>query len=235
MAGYGQFCPVAVAAEVITERWTPLIIRDLLDGPARFNDLRRGLPLISPTLLSKRLRMLERVGVVGRQSGPGGRTVYHLTEAGNELGPVVEALGIWGQRWARGDIRPEHLDASLLMWDVHFQVEPEAFPPGRIVIHFHLEGSSDGKSRFWLVLREGEADLCLMDPGHEVDVTVEAHVAAMVRYWMGDTTFDELLRAGELRLTGPRRLVRAFPTWFRRSPFADVPHPARGAEHPRGR
>jgi DNA-binding HxlR family transcriptional regulator len=223
MAGYGQFCPVAVAAEVFTERWTPLIVRDLLDGPSRFNDLRRGLPLISPSLLSKRLRMLERVGVVERQAGTGGRSEYRLTEAGKELGPIVEALGTWGQRWARGDVRPDHLDASLLMWDVHFRVVPEAFPPGRVVVHFHLDGSRDGKSRFWLVLHGSEADLCLMDPGYEIDVEVEAHVSALIRYWMGDATFDELVRAGELRLSGTRRLVRAFPNWFRRSSFADVP------------
>ncbi|MGH9010875.1 MAG: winged helix-turn-helix transcriptional regulator [Acidimicrobiia bacterium] len=225
MAGYGQFCPVAVAAEVFTERWTPLIVRDLLDGPARFNDLRRGLPLISPSLLSKRLRMLERVGVVERQTGAGGRSEYRLTEAGEELGPIVEALGAWGQRWARGDVRPEHLDASLLMWDIHFRVSPEAVPAGRVVVSFHLEGSTDGKSRFWLILNDGKADLCLMDPGHEVDVAVEAHVGAMVRYWLGDTTFADLVRTGELRLSGSRRLVRALPSWFLRSSFAAVPRP----------
>lgn len=223
MAGYGQFCPVAIAAEIFTERWTPLIVRDLLDGPARFNDLRRGLPLISPSLLSKRLRMLERVGVVERQAGTGGRSEYRLTEAGKELGPIVEALGTWGMRWVRGDIRPEHLDASLLMWDVTLRVAPDSLPPDRVVIHLHLQGSRDGKSRFWLILDHGEADFCLMDPGYQVDIEVEAHVSAMVRYWMGDATFEELVRAGELRLSGPRRLVRAFPTWFRRSSFADVP------------
>lgn len=225
MTGYGQFCPVAVACEVFAERWTPLIVRDLLDGPARFSDLQRGLPLISPSLLSNRLRMLERVGVVERHAGTGRRSEYRLTQAGRELGPIVEALGAWGQRWARGDVRPEHLDASLLMWDIHLRVAREALPVDRVVVHFHLTGSRDRRSRFWLVLHGGEADLCLKDPGHEVDVEVDAHVGAMIRYWMGDASFDELVRAGELRLSGPRRLVQAFPTWFLRSSFADVRRP----------
>lgn len=226
MAGYGQFCPVAVAAEVLTERWTLLIVRDLLDGPTRFNDLRRSLPRISPSLLSKRLRMLERVGLVERRAGPQVRAEYLLTAAGRELGPIVAALGAWGQRWARAEIRPEHLDASLLMWDIHFRIASEALPPHRVVIRFHLQGSSDGHSRFWLVLDGGEVDLCLHDPGHEIDLEVEAHVDAMVRYWLGDATLDHLVRAGEVQLTGRRRLVRAFATWFLRSEFADVPRPA---------
>jgi DNA-binding HxlR family transcriptional regulator len=226
MKSYGQFCPVAMAAETLTERWTPLVLRELLCGSTRFNDLRRGLPLMSPSLLVSRLRMLERVGIVERREGQQQTVHYRLTRAGEELRPVIEALGVWGQRWARGDVRPEHLDASLLMWDVHRCVEHSRLPRQRVVVHFRLNGSSDGKSRFWLVLAPGEADLCLRDPGYDVDLWVEGDVRAMVRYWMGDAGFDDLIRAGELTVSGPGPFVRAFPSWFRRSSFAEVERPA---------
>jgi DNA-binding HxlR family transcriptional regulator len=225
MKSYGQFCPVAIASETLTERWTPLVLRELLCGSTRFNDIRRGVPLMSPSLLSDRLRRLERVGIVERREGEARTVHYHLTPAGEELRPVIEALGAWGQRWARGDVRPEQLDASLLMWDVHRNVDFEQLPDRRVVVHFHLRGSNDGKSRFWLVLGPGEADLCVNDPGHEVDLWVEGHVQAMVRYWMGDTNFDDLLRGGALTVEGPRTLARAFPSWFRRSSFAQVERP----------
>ena len=144
---YGQFCPVAMASEVLTERWTPLVVRELLCGSTRFNDLRRGVPLMSPALLSKRLKTLERVGVVDHVGGE-----YHLTAAGKELWPVIESMGVWGQRWARGDVIVKNYDASLLMWDIHRNVDVDALPEHRVVVHFHLKGSSDKKSHFWLVL-----------------------------------------------------------------------------------
>src|SRR3954453_45254 len=126
MATYGQFCPVAMAAEVLTERWTPLIVRELLCGSTRFNDLRRGVPLMSPSLLSKRLKTLERVGVVERDGAD-----YRLTPAGGELRPLIEALGVWGQRWSRGDVEAKHYDASLLMWDIHRSIAMDRLPPER--------------------------------------------------------------------------------------------------------
>ena len=222
MSSYGQFCPVAMACEVLTERWTPLVVRELLCGSTRFNDLRRGVPLMSPSLLSKRLRTLERVGVVRRQGGE-----YHLTPAGEELRPIVDSLGVWGQRWARGDVRTKHYDASLLMWDIHRNVNPDLLPERRVVVAFHLRGSSDGKSRFWLVLEKpGTVDMCLTDPGHDVDLHVTGHVRTMVEYWMGHTEFADAVRNGELVVAGPPKLARAFPTWFRRSQFAPVPLPS---------
>lgn len=217
---YGQFCPVAMASEVLTERWTPLVVRELLCGSTRFNDLRRGVPLMSPALLSKRLKTLERVGVVERH-GP----EYHLTAAGEELRGVVEALGVWGQRWARGDVVAKKYDASLLMWDIHRNVDVDALPGRRVVVHLHLQGSSDRKSHFWLVLDPPAVDLCLADPGHEVDVEVAGHVSTMVDYWMGRRDLFAAVRAGDLAVTGPRELVRALPTWFTRSDFAGVPLP----------
>ena len=220
MATYGQFCPVAMASEVLTERWTPLVVRELLCGSTRFNELRRGVPLMSPALLSKRLRTLERVGVVVRVDGE-----YHLTDAGEELREVIESLGVWGQRWARGDVAARHFDASLLMWDIHRSLDLAALPGRRVVVHFHLRGSRDGKSHFWLVLEGGGADLCLTDPGHEVDVEVSGHVRTMVEYWLGHVDFTRAVRAGDLVVQGPRELVRDLPTWFTRSMFAPVPLP----------
>lgn len=223
MPTYGQFCPVAMASEVLTERWTPLVVRELLCGSTRFNDLRRGVPLMSPSLLSKRLKTLERVGVVERDGAD-----YRLTPAGEELRPLIEALGVWGQRWSRGDVEAKHYDASLLMWDIHRSIATDRLPPDRTVVHFQLAGSSDRKSRFWLVLNPGTADLCLVDPGHEVDITVQGHIRTMIDYWLGRTDFDHAVRQGELTVSGPSRLVRALPSWFRRSVFAEVELPAIG-------
>jgi DNA-binding HxlR family transcriptional regulator len=221
MPTYGQFCPVAMASEVLTERWTPLVVRELLCGSTRFNDLRRGVPLMSPSLLSKRLKTLERIGVVERAGAE-----YHLTPAGEELRPLIESMGVWGQRWARGDVQAKHFDASLLMWDIHRNIDPDRVPAERVVIHFHLKGSSDRKSRFWLVLDAGAADLCLTDPGHDVDLHIEGHIRTMADYWMGHTDFADAVRSGDLVVHGPPRLARAMPTWFLRSPFAPVELPA---------
>jgi DNA-binding HxlR family transcriptional regulator len=220
MTTYGQFCPVAMASEVLTERWTPLVVRELLCGSTRFNDLRRGVPLMSPALLSKRLKTLERVGVVERRGND-----YLLTAAGRELRSVIEPMGVWGQRWARGDVVARKYDASLLMWDVHRNVDLDALPDRRVVVHFHLQGSSDRKSHFWLVLDRPSVDLCLTDPGHDVDVEVAGHIRTMVDYWMGRIDLLAAVRAGELAVAGPRTLVRALPTWFKRSDFAPVPLP----------
>ena len=226
MSTYGQFCPVAMASEVLTERWTPLVIRELLCGSTRFNDLRRGVPLMSPSLLSKRLKTLERVGVIERRVGSGTQAVeYVLTPAGEELRPIIESMGVWGQRWARSDVGARQMDASLLMWDIHRNIVIDALPPERVVVYFHLDGSIDKKSRFWLVLQNGAADVCLADPGYDVDVTVNGHVKTMADYWMGHIDFADAVRSGDLEVTGPRRLVRAVPTWFGRSLFAPVELP----------
>ncbi len=224
MRSYGQFCPVAIATQVLGERWTIIVLRELVSGSTRFNDLRRGVPLMSPSLLSKRLKTLERAGIVERHEVDG-NVEYRLTPAGEDLGPVIESIGAWGQRWARGQIEDDHLDASLLMWDIHRNVIDDNLPEEQVVVHFHLEGSTDGKRRFWLVLEPDDVDICLVDPGLDVDVYVECHVRTMVRYWMGDAGFHDLMRDGDLHIEGPTRLVRQFPKWFRRSAVADVEHP----------
>lgn len=217
---YGQFCPVAMASEVLTERWTPLVVRELLCGSTHFNDLRRGVPLMSPALLSKRLKTLERVGVVEHRGGE-----YLLTAAGEELRPVIESLGVWGQRWARGDVVTKHHDASLLMWDIHRNVDVAALPSRRVVVFFQVEGSVDRKSRFWLVLDAPAVDLCLTDPGHDIDVQVAGHISVLIDYWMGRTDLMAAFKSGDLSVIGPRALVRALPSWFTRSDFAPVPLP----------
>jgi len=226
MATYGQFCPVAMAAEVLTERWTLLVVRELLCGSTRFNELRRGVPLMSPSLLSKRLKTLERVGVIERVSSGRGQPVeYLLTPAGEELFPIVEQMGVWGQRWARGDVRARHMDASLLMWDIRRNVDASQLPPERVVVHFHLRGSSDKKSRFWLVLEPEAVDMCLVDPGHPIDLHVEGHVRTLADYWMGRIELADAVRSGDLVIEGPRSLTRELPKWFARSMFAGVEMP----------
>jgi DNA-binding HxlR family transcriptional regulator len=221
-SGYGQFCPVAMASEVLTERWTPLVIRELIAGSTRFNDLRRGLPLMSPSLLSKRLKSLERVGVIAREG-----TEYHLTPAGDELRPLIQTLGTWGRRWAQADIDATRCDASFLMWKLHRNVHADRLPDHRVVLHFHIRGSSDKRSRFWLVLKPEGVDLCVSDPGFEVDAIIRGHVRVLVDYWLGQVDLPEAVRRGDLEIDGPSRLVRAIPSWFGRSPFAAVELPAR--------
>lgn len=170
---------------------------------------------MSPTLLSKRLRALERAGIVERfADGRSRRVEYRLTQAGHDLRPIVEGIAAWGRRWSRGVLDSANLDASLLMWDVRRSVLPDRAPKGRVVVHLHLTGSSDKRSRFWLLIDDGSADLCLTDPGFDVDLQVDGHVRAMVRYWLGHAEMDQLVRTGELHVSGPRALVRAFPGWF---------------------
>lgn len=226
-APYRQFCPVAKAMELLDERWTLLLVRELVIGSERFNDLRRGLPRMSPALLSKRLHLLVRAGVVERVVD-GSDVYYRLTEAGQELRPVVEALGAWGTRWI-GDLGEADLDPHLLMWDVHRNVAEESVPPGRTVVQFVFPDVPAAKARWWLVLTPGDTDVCDDDPGHDVDVTVTGSLQALTRWWRGDLAWSAALRDGTVEVVGPSRLSRELPGWFRLSPFASVPRAAEGA------
>ncbi len=219
---YGQFCPVAQAAEIVTERWTPLVLRELVIGSRRFNDLRKGVPLMSPSLLSKRLRELEEAGVVARVTPEGGGAAeYQLTRAGEELGPVIELLGLWGHRWIRREVRQDELDPALLMWDIRRCVDPTPLPQDkRTVVQFDLGGVVAKKSRWWLVFDRGEVDLCLKPPGHDVDLHVRCHIRSLVDVWMGKADLKQSVRAQALELEGPRALVRSFDDWFQLSVFA---------------
>ena len=229
MRGYGQFCPVAKACEVVAERWTPLVLRELFCGSYRFNDLHRGVPLMSRSLLTQRLRALEDAGVLARRRGAQGTWEYALTPAGEELRPVVEQLGAWGQRWARRGVAPEDLDAGLVMWDVRRRLRKDRLPSRRVVVRFEFRSVPRGQANrrvWWLVADRGEADLCLTDPGFEEDLHVEADLGAFTLVWTGRRAFGDALRAGQIRLEGPRDLARAFPGWLALSTFASIPSPA---------
>jgi len=223
-ATYHQFCPVAKAMELLDERWTLLVIREMLLGSRRFNELRRGVPRMSPTLLSKRLHELAVAGVVERRTD-GTDVTYELTPAGQELRPVVEALGAWGTRWM-GRIGDRDLDPKLLLWDMRRSVVRDALPPGRSVVQFHFPDVPGRAARWWLVLTADECDVCDEDPGHEVDVTVRVGLRRMVEVWLGDVSWNTALRSGDLQLVGPSTLCRALPEWFTLSTFASVPRPA---------
>jgi DNA-binding HxlR family transcriptional regulator len=223
-SSYHQFCPVAKAMELLDERWTLLVVRELVSGSQRFNDLRRGLPRMSPTLLSRRLQQLVRAGVVERQV-EGNDVRYILTQAGQELRPVVEALGAWGIRWI-GELGEEDLDPKLLLWDMHRNIDQGAMPDGRTVIQFRFPDAPADTRDWWLVVTREEADVCDVDPGYEVAVTVTARLRSMVEVWRGDLSWSNALRAGALEVRGPEVLRRAVPRWFTLSGFASVPRPA---------
>jgi DNA-binding HxlR family transcriptional regulator len=226
MKGYGQFCPIAQASEVLTERWTPLVIRELaLARSHRFNEIQRGVPLMSSSLLTKRLRQLEDAGIVERRRRPEGHgTEYHLTQAGEELGPLVAQIGIWSERWLRRPIFEETPDTGLLMWWMRGTVRADALPAGRTVIHFRFRGAPEKLRYFWLVLPE--ADLCLTDPGFGVDVTVRSDPRTLTAVWMGDAALAAALSRRAIELEGPADLVRSFPKWFGLHPFAGTERPA---------
>jgi DNA-binding HxlR family transcriptional regulator len=221
---YHQFCPVAKAMELLDERWTLLVIRELVIGSRRFNDLRRGLPRMSPTLLSKRLQQLTRAGIVERQAD-GGDVRYELTEAGHELRPIVEALGAWGTRWI-GELGDTDLDPQLLLWDMQRNVDHAAVPLARTVIRFEFPDLPARTRWWWLVLAPDDADACDDDPGHPVDVSMRGTLRTLTEVWRGDRVWTDALRTGELELSGPEDLRRALPGWFTLSAFAGVPRPA---------
>lgn len=218
MDGYGQFCTVARGAEIFGARWTPLVVRELLCGSTRFNDIHRGVPRMSATLLTTRLRKLEEVGVL-RRVRAGNTFEYHLTQAGEELRPIVVGLGQWGARWITSRLDRDQLDAGFLMWDVR-----RFFAAGRehpaVVVHFRFRDAPRGERRWWLVVEGGEADLCRDDPGRELTLIVDSTVRALTEVWSGDRTVAEVERRGELRVVGPPTDARAFWRRLGRSAFA---------------
>ncbi len=225
MEPYGQYCPIARGAEVLGDRWTPLIIRELIANTHRFNDLERGLPGISRPLLAKRLRQLEHAGVVERRPAPNGKWAeYHLTAAGRELEQVIEALGHWGARWAFGDPRTHERDPALLLWWMRRRINRHLLPPRRVVVRFDISGSK--RHRLWLLLHPDDVSLCLQDPGFDVDLIVTAHVADLYRAWLGRIPLAEVLRDSVIRVDGIPALIRAFPRWLQLSHVADAVHAA---------
>jgi DNA-binding HxlR family transcriptional regulator len=219
---YGQFCPVAVASEIFAERWTPIILRELVLGSGKFNDIHRGVPRMSRALLAKRLRKLIESGVIRSADGE-----YRLTPSGEELGEVVVRLGEWGQRWAE-PVRRANLDSRLLMWDMRRRIALDRLPDRRVVVRFDFRGVPPGRCPkvFWLLLTRAEADLCIVEPGYEVDLFVEADLAAFSRVWLGEVPMRQMIREGGIKLSGAREPVRDFPSWLLLSTLAAVPRPA---------
>lgn len=199
--GYGQFCTVARGAEVLCERWTPLVVRELLCGSRRFNDLHRGVPRMSTSLLARRLQTLESAGVVKR-TAVGKVWEYSLTDAGEELRPIVMALGHWGARWIGSRLREHELDAGLLMWDIRRFVQLDEFPQRAVVIHFQLPDAREGERSWWLVVESGVADLCRDDPGRDLTLVVVASLRALTEIWSGDLTSAEALASGAVQVSG---------------------------------
>jgi DNA-binding HxlR family transcriptional regulator len=230
MSTYGQYCPVAKAMEVLDERWTILIVRELLFGSEHFNDLRRGLPRISPALLSKRLQTLVRAGVVTR-SRVAGRTRYRLTPRGHELKPLIDGLGAWGVRWI-GDLGDEDLDPHLLMWEIHRKAPIQAWPNNRTTLAFRLSGVSPKVSSWWLIGDDGHIDVCDSDPGYDVTATISGSLRTLTQIWRGDVSWSRALIDSSVSIDGPSHVRRAVPAWIGRSQFAAVPRPAKRPAQP---
>lgn len=216
---YRQFCPIARACEIVAQRWTPLLLRELLCGSTRFNELKRGLPQMSPSLLAQRLRELELHGIVVREVD-GASVEYRLTPAGEDLRPIIEALGHWGQHWVERELTREEMDPALLVWDMHRRVAVAELPKERVVTRIDFRAVRGRQSRFWLIFDRPTVDVCFHDPGHEPELFVTADLRALVDVWMGARTFSSALSDRSMTIEGRRDLCRRFPSWFERSIFA---------------
>jgi len=221
MEGYGQYCPLAKGAEVFAERWTPLILRELLRGSTTFNDLHRGVPRMSRSLLSSRLKKLETCGVLERRPNSTG-THYELTPAGRELGSVVTQLGTWAQRWYRSTFSRTELDVGVLMWDIRCTVNVRALPTVRTIVQFIFSDLPANSRTWWLVNEDGEVDLCPVDPGNEPELQIRTTLRTMTRVWMGDAAIGAAQRSGALTILGPRELQRRLGSWLRLSLYAPI-------------
>ena len=220
-AGYKQFCPVAMASEVLCTRWTMVLVRELVAGTTRFNDLRRGVPKMSPALLSTRLKELEVAGVIERRPSRRERGIfeYHLTEAGKDLRPVVKAIGIWGQKWVESALSLKNLDPSLLMWDMRRNLNPAPLLSIRTVVQFLYPELPPTKSRWWLIIEpEGDVDLCWSDPGFDIDLYATTDLRTMTAIWMGLGTIES--ERDRMELLGDRNVAETMQVWLGLSPFA---------------
>lgn len=220
---YKQFCPVAMAAEILCTRWTVVLLRELMAGSTRFNDLRRGVPRMSPALLSQRLKDLEAAGIVARTASVSdpGIFEYHLTVSGRELGPIIEAFGVWGQRRIEADLSLKHLDVQLLMWDMRRNLNTTPMPRTRSVVQFVYHDLSAAQRSWWLIVDpEDGVDLCSVDPGFDVDLYVSVDLRTMTAIWMGLDTVRAAVGSERMMLTGNRQLASAMQVWLGLSPFA---------------
>ena len=217
---YADYCPIAIANEVIGDRWNPLILREIMVGSRGFNEIHRGIPRISRTLLAQRLRMLEGSGLIVRRPRPEGRAAdYVLTDAGSDLQPILWELGRWATRWVFGDPTENQLDTPHLVWRLHQTTDCDRAPRARTTVEFRTHGPGSGRS--WLVFEKGASTACQIDPGYDVDLLVLAEARELHRWFMGRTTWREACENEGIRIVGPERLARAFPDWFVPSEFHD--------------
>lgn len=213
---YGQFCPLAQATQLLCERWTLLVVRELIAGSTRFSELQKGVPLMSPTLLSARLKQLVKAGVI-ELHGKKGNYSYNLTRSGLELRPIVELLGAWGHRWARSGLDKDDLDAGLLMWDMRRSIDPGIFPEHRIVVQFEYHDAPPGARDWWLVSENGDIDLCLNEPGYDVDILIKCSLKTMTEVWICERSFRDALKSGDIRVMGDPVLTANLQDWLRSS------------------
>jgi len=222
MSGYGQFCPMAKATEIVGEKWTMLVLRELFMGTTRFNDFQRALSRMSPTLLAKRLRRLEDCGIIIRKKASGQRGhEYRLTAAGKELGPLIEVLAIWGMRWARSQLEDSELDVEFLMRDLQRQLHTDQLPDGETVICLIFDELTEHKA-WWLVINADNVDLCTENQGKEVDLYINSSVRTMVEIWSGDLDIHKALRNEKIKANGSRHLIRTIQDWFGVCMYKDV-------------
>jgi DNA-binding HxlR family transcriptional regulator len=220
MKGYSQFCPVAKGAEVFNERWTPLIIREMMCGSKRFNELKRGNPMMSPSLLSQRLKFLEQAGVIEKKARKGESAEYFLTQSGKDLGEVVVRLGLWGLKHARSRLSPEDYDPQLLMWDIRRRIDVGDFPQRRVVMSFMFQDMPSNRRAYWLVVDHGEVDLCVKFPGFDIDLAFVTTSKVMADIWMGYSSMKKAIREKKLSLAGAGALKSSIDDWFSYSLFS---------------
>lgn len=222
MDKYCQFCPVAKAAEILCEKWVILVLRELMMGSTRFNDLRRGLPKISPTILSRRLKTLEEQGVIEKIQIQGTTYDYRLTQSGEELRPLILGFGEWGHRWAKNKINKEDMDAGFLLWDMRRRIKTEYFGNKRVVIHIEFTDQKKNDQYWWMIIDEGEIDLCFEDTGHEPDIVVITELKTMTDIWLGYLPVKTAINNQSLKMYGPAKHIRDITQWLGKSTFSDT-------------
>jgi DNA-binding HxlR family transcriptional regulator len=218
--GYGQYCPLALATELLCRRWTVLVVSRLLDGCTTFTQIHQGIPRISPSLLSARLAELERAGLVARKKQPDReRRSYELTRAGRELEGIVNQMAVWGQHWARDNVLDD-LDLEFLAWSMSLRINTAAMPSGRTVMEFEFTGARTDFRRFWLVNTDGKVDMCIKHPGMDTDLLIKADLRRFVEAWRGFRDLGAEIRSSRIRLSGAKSLQKAFPGWLQLSGLA---------------
>ena len=222
MTTYGQFCPVAKATDLLGEKWMLLILRELFLGTHRYSDFQRAMSRISPSLLTKRLKQLESAGIIVRKplKNRSGYD-YFLTPAGKELAPVVEHLAVWGMRWARGQLSDDELDVEFLMWDIQRRLQLDKLPDGDIIFCFIFDDLENFKS-WWLVIRDGDVDLCTEDPGLDVDLYIRSSLRTLVEIWNGDIDIKTAQRKELIKTQGDKQLAKTMPEWLGICLYADT-------------